>query len=311
MTTSYVAGLVLLPVVVMVLALLAAMMSAVLESRSRAGALASCVPLSVPLRESVRLLGQQRRTIAGADSALWRIGGGGLVVAALLQVIVVPVGDFIPADLSVGVVWFNAVDVGLWALWWLLGWGANSPYSLVGGYRILAQALAYELPLMFALTAPVVAASSLRLGDVVAAQDSLWFVVLMPVATAVYLLSVLAFSSWGPFATGFGADAMTGVISELSGVERLLVLAGRYALLVSGAAFAVPMFFGGGSGPLLPDWSWVIVKTLMLTAGMVWLRRAMPILRPQRLAEVGWVVLIPLTLVQVLVVSLIAASGGL
>lgn len=306
MTTSSVIGLVLLPVVVMLLALLVAMLSAVLDSRSRAGALA----LLVPLHESVRLLGQQRRTIAGADSVLWRIGGGGLVVAAFLQVIVVPIGSFIPADLAVGVVWFNAVDVGLWALWWLLGWGANSPYSLVGGYRILGQALAYELPLMFALTAPVVAASSLRLSDVVAAQHSLWFVVWMPVAAAVYLLSVVAFSSWGPFATGFGADAATGVVSELSGVDRLLVLAGRYALLVSGAAFAVPMFFGGGSGPLLPDWSWVIVKTLMLTAGMVWLRRAVPILRPQRLAEVGWVVLIPLTLVQVLVVSLIA-SGGL
>ncbi len=307
MTISSVVGLVMLPVAVMVLALLAAMFNAVLESRSRAGALA----LSVPLRESARLLGQQRRTIAGADSVLWRIGGGGLVVAAFLQVIVVPIGGFIPADLSVGVVWFNAVDVGLWALWWLLGWGANSVYSLVGGYRILAQALAYELPLMFALTAPVVAASSLRLSDVVAAQHSLWFVVWMPVATVVYLLSVVAFSSWGPFATGFGADAASGVVAELSGVDRLLVLAGRYALLVSGAAFAVPMFFGGGAGPLLPDWSWVIVKTLMLTAGMVWLRRVMPILRPQRLAEVGWVVLIPLTIVQVLVVSLIASSGAI
>lgn len=306
MKTGSVVGLVGLPMMVMTLALLAAMFNAVLESRSRGAGLA----LSMPLRESARLLGQQRRTIAGADSLLWRIGGAGLVVAAFLQVIVVPVGEFVAADLSVGVVWFNAVDVALWALWWLLGWGANSLHSLVGGYRILAQVLAYELPLMFALTAPVVAASSLRVGDVVAAQNSTWFVVWMPVATVVYLLSVAAFSSWGPFATGFGADAATGVVAELSGVDRLVVLAGRYALLVSGAAFAVPMFFGGGSGPLLPEWSWVIVKTLVLTAGLVWLRRGLPILRPQRLAEVGWVVLIPLTLVQVLMVALIAASGG-
>ena len=67
----------------------------------------------------------------------------------------IPFGSFVLADLPVGLVWFNAVDVLLWALWWLLGWGANSSWSLVGGYRFLALALSYELPLMFALTAPV------------------------------------------------------------------------------------------------------------------------------------------------------------
>ena len=80
----------------------------------------------------------------------------------------------------------------VWAFVWLLGWGPNAAHSLVGGYRFLAQALGYELPLMFALIAPAVAAGSLRLGDVAAAQHGLWYVVWMPVAFAVYCLGVLA-----------------------------------------------------------------------------------------------------------------------
>jgi NADH-quinone oxidoreductase subunit H len=62
-------------------------------------------------------------------------------------------------------------------VWWLLGWGANSLTGLVGGYRFLALALGYELPLMFALVAPAVAAASLDVGEVAAAQDGLWFAV--------------------------------------------------------------------------------------------------------------------------------------
>ena len=106
--------------------------------------------------------------------------------------------------------------------WWLLGWGANSTWGLVGGYRFLAQALAYEIPLMFALTGPALAAGSLRMTDVVAAQQGLWFVVGMPVAALVYALGVVAFAAWGPSRTPAGADAVGGVLAELSGPDRLV-----------------------------------------------------------------------------------------
>ncbi|MGB7364246.1 MAG: NADH-quinone oxidoreductase subunit H, partial [Rhodococcus sp. (in: high G+C Gram-positive bacteria)] len=152
-----------------------------------------------PFDEAARLLRQRRRTMVSADRPLWRIGLAGLVVVAFLKVAVLPLGQWTVADLSLGVVWFNAMDVVIWAAVWLAGWGANSHFSLIGAYRFLAQALSYELPLMFALTAPAVAASSLRLGDVVSAQQGLWFVVWMPVAFVVFCVSVIAFSVWGPF----------------------------------------------------------------------------------------------------------------
>ncbi|MCH9667962.1 MAG: NADH-quinone oxidoreductase subunit H [Actinomycetia bacterium] len=261
---------------------------------------------SRPLIEAARLLRQRRRTTLEADRPLWRIGGAGLLVAAFLMVAVVPLGTWTLLDLDVGVVWFTAVDVMIWAFVWLVGWGPNSAHSLVGGYRFLAHGLGYELPLMFALVAPAIAAGSLRVGDIGAAQHDLWFVVWMPLAFAVYCLGVVAFSVWGPFSPALGADIAGGAAAELSGVDRLLFGAGRYALLAAGAAFAVPMFLGGGSGPLLPDWIWVLLKTLLLLAAFVWLRRRLPALRPDKFMEVGWLVLLPAVVLQDLVVAIIA-----
>lgn len=263
----------------------------------------------VPLVETVRLMRQRRIRSVAADALLWRIGTAGLIVVAMLMVVVVPLGRWTVADLGVGVVWFNAMDVMVWALVWMAGWGANSAHALIGGYRFLAQALSYELPLMFALIAPAVAAGSLRVGDVVAAQGDLWFIVWMPVAFLVFCGSVVAFSVWGPFSSAAGSDIAGGVLAEVSGVDRLLLLAGRYALLAAGAAFAVPLFLGGGAGPFLPGWAWSLLKTLLVLAVLIAVRRRLPLIRPDRLAVPAWMVVLPVILAQVLVVSLLSVRS--
>lgn len=265
---------------------------------------------TAPLSRAARLLRQRRRTTVAADTLLWRVGGAGMFIGAFLIVAVIPMGRWVLADPDVGIVWFNVVDVMVWALVWLTGWGANSTHSLVGGYRFLAHGLAYELPLMFALVAPAIAAGSLGVGDVVAAQDGLWFVVWMPVAFLVYLVGVTGFSVWGPFAPALAADIAGGVLAELSAVDRLVFQAGRYLFLAAGAAFSVPLFLGGGSGPVLPGWAWVLVKTVAVLAVLVWLRRKVPLVRPDRFMEIGWMVLLPAVVVQDLLVSLIVVSGG-
>ncbi|APX31836.1 NADH dehydrogenase [Brachybacterium sp. P6-10-X1] len=288
------------------LAVFAVALEAVLSAR----ALGAGSGWIAPLSETARLLRQRRRTTVAADSLLWRVGGTGMFVGAFLMVAVIPLGRWTVADLDVGVVWFNVVDVMVWAAVWLVGWGANSRYGLVGGYRFLAHGLAYELPLMFALVAPAIAASSLRVGDVVAAQQDLWFVVWMPVAFVVFLIGVMGFSVWGPFAPALAADIAGGVLAEVSAVDRLLFQAGRYMFLAAGAAFSVPLFLGGGAGPLLPGWAWVLVKAVAVLAVLVWLRRKVPLLRPDRFMEVGWMILLPAALVQDLVVSLVVVGKG-
>ncbi|WP_137121324.1 complex I subunit 1 family protein [Segeticoccus rhizosphaerae] len=267
--------------------------------------------LGRPVWETARaLLAQPRRTLA-PDRLLWSVGVVLPLLVALSMATVVPLGGQVVTDLGVGVVWFNAMDVVLWAAWWLVGWAPNSVHSLVGGYRFLAQALAYELPLMFALTAPAVAAGSLSVTDIVTAQQAqLWFVVQMPVAAVVFTGAVAAFSVWGPFAHPAGLDASGGLLVEASGPARLLLRLGQYALLVVGAAMAVALFLGGGAGPVLPAWAWTVLKTAAILVLLVWVRHRVPVWRADRSMRVAWLAVLPATLAQLLVVSILAVSGA-
>ena len=263
-----------------------------------------------PLRSAAGLVVQQRRRLLAADVLLWRGAGVVLLVAAVLASMATPLGDWAVSDLPVGVVWFNAMEIVAWAAVWLAGWGPNSAFSMVGGYRFIAQGLAYELPHMFVLTTAAIGAGSLRIGDVVAAQQDVWFVVWMPVAFVVYLVSVLAMAFFRPFDHATGADIAGGARAELSGVDRLVFAAGQWVLLVSGAAMAVPLFLGGGSGPLLPGWVWTLVKTAAVLGFLVWAGRRMPTIRMERFTEIAWLVLIPATLLQALFVSIVVIQEG-
>ncbi|WP_246080422.1 NADH-quinone oxidoreductase subunit H [Modestobacter altitudinis] len=262
-----------------------------------------------PLRSGMQLLLEQRRRTLAPDRLLWRVGGAAVPVVALLSMAVVPLAGRTLWSTSADLVWFNAMEALLWAAVWLMGWGPNAVHSLTGGYRFLAQGLAYELPLMFSLITVGVAAGSLRSTDVVAAQDGLWFVVTMPVAFVVFVGGAAAFAFWGPFAAPTGADIAGGVTSELSGLDRLLLLAGRAVFLGATAAMAAALFLGGDAGPWLPGPVWHLLKTVAVVAGLVWGGRRLPLLRPDRVVELAWVVLVPLTLLQALVVAVLAVSG--
>ncbi|GGM50969.1 hypothetical protein GCM10012275_22310 [Longimycelium tulufanense] len=297
-----------LPIVLGGLALFAASLNGVLTAVA-SGRRATLAEWAEPLRASARLLVRQRRTTFRADVVLRRVGIAGIVVAALLASVPTPLGGVAVADLPVGVVWFNAMEILLWALVWLTGWGGNSAFSLVGGYRFLAQALAYELPLMFALTAPPLAADSLRVGAIVQAQQDVWFALWMPLAFLVYLIGIVGVAFWGPLSPPAAADVAGGVTAELSGADRLVFLAGRYLMLAAGAAFAVPLFLGGGQGPLLPAWLWSLLKMAAVLAVLVWLRR-FSLVRAERLMSWGWLVLLPVVLLQVLVVGVVVLLRG-
>lgn len=265
--------------------------------------------LAAPVREAARLLVQQPRRIPRQDVVLARIGIATIPVAAVLAAAVIPLGGSVAADLAIGVVWFNAMEVLVWGGLWLVGWGSNSAYGLVGGYRFVAQGLAYELPHMFALITAALGAGSLRVSEVAAAQSGLWYAVWMPVAFAVYLLSALAMAFWGPLDQPVDRALGGGAAVELSGVDRLVFLAGRYMLLAVVAAMAVPLFLGGTAGPLLPGWLWQAVKTLAVLALLVWLRWRLPALRMDRFMAAAWLVLIPAVLLQMLVVGVVGLAG--
>ena len=92
--------------------------------------------------------------------------------------------------------------------------------------------------------------------------------------------------------------------------RRLALQAGRWLLLTAAAGMAVPLFLGGGAGPLLPAWAWSAVKTLAVVIALVWGRRRLPVIRADRYAELAWVVLIPVAIAQALAVALVVLTTG-
>lgn len=294
----------LVPLVLLAFTMTAVSADALLAART-AGRPLSVAVCSETLAEVPRLLVGQRRTTLAPDALLWRMGVLTVPACGVLAALVIPFGRVTASRIDVGVVWFNAMEVFTWAGLWMAGWGANSAFGLIGGYRFVAQGLAYELPLMFALITVATGAQSLNIADIAAAQAHLWFAVWMPVAFVVYLASVYAFSFLGPFAYPASRDLAGGVLAELSGVDRLVLQGGRWLLFTAGAGMAVPLFLGGGNGPLLPAWAWSTVKTFGVLALLVWGRRRLPTLRADRYVELAWVVLIPLTILQALVPALV------
>lgn len=301
----------LLPVGLLLLGATGAAIDAAAGARL-AGRRVDFATLATPLREALRLLLTQRTTTRMPDAIAWRVGGGTVAVAAVVAAGTVPLAPgVVVADLPTGLVWWTAFMALLWVGVFLLGWGANSAHALVGGYRFVAQALAYEMPLAITVVTVGVLAESLQLGAVAAAQSGAWFAVAMPAGFAVYLVCAAAIGFYGPFATPVGADLAGGPLVELAGVDRLLVAGGRWLVLASTAVFAVPLFLGGGAGPLLPDVVWSLLKALGVLVVLVAARWGLPHLRMDRFEEVAWAVGIPLTFVQLAVVcSAVLARGG-
>ncbi len=269
--------------------------------------------LTEPVRSATRMLVEQPRRLLAPDELLGRVAAVVVPAAALLALAVLPVGrgGSTWVSSSADLVWFNAAEVLLWVGWWCAGWAPNSAFALVGAYRFLAQGLSYELPLMFSLITVGVGAGSLRVDDVLAAQEAVWFVAVMPVAAVVFVCAAAAFACWGPFAAPLGRDVAGGLLAETAGPRRLVLLAGRALFLGEAGAMTATLFLGGQAGPGAPGWWWLAVKTLLVAGVMVALSRRIAVLPPDRTVDVAWVVVLPLTIVQALIVSVLVLQGVL
>jgi NADH-quinone oxidoreductase subunit H len=296
-----VAGWVLL---LLALAAVTAAADAVIAARA-AGRAADVADFAAPLRETARLLVKQRRTTRHPDPLLWRLGSGAVLLVASVASVVTPVGGWVVADLGIGVVWWTAFLALLWVALWLLGWAPNAPYPLIAGYRFVAQALAYEMPLAISVITTALAAGTLQVSGIAAGQRDLWYAVWQPVGLVIYLVCGLAIAFFGPMSQPLAKDLAGGVAAELAGVDRLVFLAGRWVVVVVVAAFTVPLFLGGGEGPLLPVWAWSLVKTALVLAVLLWARWRLPLVRVERFEEFAWMVLLPLSLLQAFVVGVV------
>ncbi len=259
-----------------------------------------------PWREAALLTRIRRTTTERPDVQTWALAPALLAGMAAVAVATVPLAEGVAvADVDDGIVLFGAAMALVMVGAYLHGWSSNSAFPLVGGYRFVALALSYEMPLALVLIAAALPAESLSVGAIIESQQGLWNVVRQPLGLPLFLVAGTGLAFWGPLGMSDGADLAGGTSAEGSGPDRLVWALARRFVLVAVAVMGAAVFLGGWQGPVLPGGLWMALKTLALLALVVTVGHRVARIRLERFVVVAWAVLIPLALVDVF------ASGAL
>jgi len=269
-----------------------------------------------PVADIVKLLTKEDTVPGGADRMVFLFAPAVVATTALLIFAVVPFGKewviwgrrvpLVISDLNVGLLYVFALSsLGVYGVV-LGGWASNSKYSLLGGIRAAAQMISYELSLGLSLIPVVMLAHSFSLVDIVKAQAGIPFIVLQPVAFGVFFISAVAEIKRIPFDLPEAEhELVAGYHTEYSGMRFGLFFLGEYITMISLGALLAVFFLGGWHGPLLPPLVWFCLKVSLVIFVMIWIRGTLPRLRYDQLMDLGWKVLVPVALVNIVL------TGGL
>jgi len=264
-----------------------------------------------PLADVVKMLTKEDTRPAGADKWLFCLAPAMAAIPAMLTFAVIPFGAPLTfmgrpvalqvADLNVGVLFFMALSsIAVYGVA-LGGWASNSKYALLGSIRGLAQLISYELSMGLSLAPVVMLARSFRLGDIVAAQSSLPFAVCQPLAFVIFLVSIAAECKRVPFDLPEAeSELVAGFHSEYSGMRFGLFFVGEYINIIVLGGLATTFFLGGWQGPWLPPPVWFALKVGAFAVLFIWVRGTLPRLRYDQLMSLGWKLLTPLALLNIL-----------
>jgi NADH-quinone oxidoreductase subunit H len=254
----------------------------------------------------VKLLGKEDIIPKKADRLVFIIASLLVMVPALLIYAVLPFGkNMVAVNLNLGLLYFLAISGTSSIPILMAGWGSNNKYSLLGGMRVVAQMISYEIPMIFSLLGVVMISGSLNLTEIVAAQDKVWFIFLQPIAFIVYLIAATAELNRAPFDLAEGEqEIVAGPFTEYSGMRYALFYLAEYTNMFATSALTVTLFLGGASGPILPSWIWFILKTYILVLLLMLVRWTFPRFRLDHMMSLNWKYLIPISLMNILVTGI-------
>ncbi len=213
------------------------------------------------------------------------------------------------ADSSVGLLFIlGLLSLGVYSVV-LGGWSSNSKYSMIGGMRGAAQMISYELPLGLALVGVVLLAGSFRLTDIVEAQRGMWFIVYQPVGFLLFLTAGLAESRRLPFDLPEAENELVaGYHTEYSSMKFALFFMGEYLDVTLLSCLMTVFFLGGWLGPVLPPILWFLIKMGFFISVFIWIRAILPRYRFDQLMHLGWKVMLPIALANVVVTGAAALA---
>ena len=291
------------------------------------------------LADGVKLALKEDIVPKAADKVVFLIAPVISVVAAFVTFAVIPFGPVVTipftdtetplqlTDMPVAVLFILAIaSIGIYGLV-LGGWSSGSTYSLLGGLRSSAQMISYEVAMGLALVAVFLYAGSMSTSEIVAAQDDLWFGLILVPSFVIYCIAMVGETNRAPFDLPEAEGELVGGFhTEYSSLKFALFFLAEYINMATVSAVATTLFLGGWHAPFWIDevWAganqgywpvlWFFGKVLFFIFIFIWLRGSLPRLRYDQFMAFGWKRLIPISLLWIVAVATIRSvslDGGI
>ena len=283
-----------------------------------------------PLADALKMIFKEQIIPSQAKKAIYLIAPVISIIVALSAFAVVPIGNnWVDGKPGVWDPWIGDINVGL--LWILSisslsvygivlgGWSSGNRYSLLGSLRSAAQMVSYETSLGLALSGTLMWAGTLSLVGIVHAQlnQGIWFVFAQPLGFVLYFIAGIAEVNRAPFDLPEAEQELTaGYLTEYSGLRWSLYQMSEYINMIIVSSVAATLFFGGwgffGFGleriPVLPILIFS-VKVAVFLFLFIWIRATLPRIRYDRLMRLGWTLLLPLAVLNVIITAIVVALG--
>jgi NADH-quinone oxidoreductase subunit H len=284
-----------------------------------------------PIADALKFFFKEDVVPGQVDKALYVLAPAITLIPAFLVLAVIPFGPpievlgrsvpLVVADLDVGILFVFAVSsLGVYGIV-LAGWASNSKYPLLGGVRSSAQMISYEVALGLSVVGIFMATESLRMTDVITAQiDGVWFVFSQPLGFLVFLTAAFAETNRLPFDLPEAeTELVAGYHTEYSSMKFAMFFMAEYTAMFGFSALIAVLFLGGWDIPFVSDgtvsalgnWGALIgfasfmVKAMAVLFFYIWVRWTIPRFRFDQLMHLGWAVLLPIALVNVVLTGLL------
>ncbi len=282
-----------------------------------------------PVADGLKLFFKEEIIPNFSSKFLFILGPSLAMLTAIMTGAIVPWGDKIHffdrdiylqiADVNVGILYvFAVVSMGVYGIM-IGGWASNNKYSLMGGLRAASQIISYELPMGISLIALLMVTGTLSLREMVIQQQSgLWNIVYQPLGFLIFLICAFAECNRTPFDLPEAENELIGGYhTEYSSMKLGFYLFSEYINMFVSSVIMSTMFFGGYDIPFINEadynQNWMALFGIMALMAKVvcfiflfmWVRWTIPRFRYDQLMRLGWRILIPLALANMLVTGAI------